>query len=66
MLERSPEDLAVFLTQDQKGQKIPSYLATLGKAISAEQNQLSAEAETGVMQIIPDQLNFLVPFLSFG
>lgn len=46
MLDRSPEDLAKFLTSDKKGQQIPKYLTTLGHALSNEHDRLFSETES--------------------
>jgi PAS domain S-box-containing protein len=43
LLEEHTADLAAFLTSDPKGQKIPAYLASLGKQLLAEQDQVVEE-----------------------
>ena len=46
MLDRSPEDLADFLTLDEKGHHIPTYLTALGQVVSGEHDRLLSEAES--------------------
>jgi PAS domain S-box-containing protein len=43
LLEEHTADLAAFLTSDPKGQKIPSYLATLGKQLLSERDLMIEE-----------------------
>ena len=45
MMELAPEDLAQFLTRDQKGLQIPKYLTSLGKALSDEHGRLFSETK---------------------
>jgi len=43
MMDLAPEDLARFLTRDPKGEQIPKYLVSLGKALSDEHDRLFSE-----------------------
>nr|WP_319491973.1 ATP-binding protein [uncultured Desulfobacter sp.] len=43
MMDLAPEELARFLTRDPKGEKIPKYLLSLGKALSDEHDRLFSE-----------------------
>jgi PAS domain S-box-containing protein len=43
LLEEHTADLAAFLTSDPQGQKIPGYLASLGKQLLMEQDQVVEE-----------------------
>ena len=43
MMDLSPEDLTRFLIQDPKGEQIPKYLISLGKALSDEHDRLFSE-----------------------
>ena len=45
MLDLPPENLAQFLTRDQKGLQIPKYLTSLGKALVDENSRLSSETK---------------------
>lgn len=45
MMDLSPEELARFLTRDIKGQQIPKYLVSLGKALSREHDRLFSETK---------------------
>jgi PAS domain S-box-containing protein len=45
MLKDHGQDLSVFLTQDEKGQQIPSYLEQLGKHLADEQQNLLRELD---------------------
>ena len=43
MMNLAPEELARFLTRDPKGEQIPKYLLSLGKALSDEHDRLFSE-----------------------
>lgn len=45
MLKDHGQDLSVFLTQDEKGKQIPSYLEQLGKHLADEQQALLRELD---------------------
>ncbi len=45
MIDLAPEELARFLTLDPKGEKIPKYLVSLGKALSDEHERLFSETK---------------------
>ncbi|MCG8550575.1 MAG: HAMP domain-containing protein [Desulfobacterales bacterium] len=45
MMALSPEDLAQFLTRDEKGRQIPKYLTSLGNALADEHGRLFSETE---------------------
>lgn len=46
MLSAHREDLADFITQDPKGKKLPDYYLKLGKILSQEISDISAEAKS--------------------
>ena len=44
-------DLALFLTEDERGRMLPSYLAELGKHLSTEHAEMTAELELLVKNV---------------
>jgi C4-dicarboxylate-specific signal transduction histidine kinase len=45
LLNEHKDDLAAYLTSDEKGRKIPGYLTTLGDAIAQERSEIQKELE---------------------
>lgn len=43
LISEHKEDLAVFLTEDEKGRKIPAYLTTLSESIAQERQEIQKE-----------------------
>jgi C4-dicarboxylate-specific signal transduction histidine kinase len=43
LISEHKEDLALFLTEDEKGRKIPAYLTTLSESIAQERQEIQKE-----------------------
>jgi two-component system, sensor histidine kinase len=58
LLEQHRDDLARFLTDDDRGRRIPEYLALLSSEMTAEHRQTFAELDALMMNI--DHLKYVV------